>query len=356
MPGKSADPLASAAAAEQLLLLDENRFAWAALEGLNETGEAPAAGRRVGSRFVYLYGPSGAGKSHFVRQFLHDERRRDPELRVACVTAGEFAAELAEASEARRLDRFQARYRDLDLLICEDLAAIEYRHETQQQLVALMDEILNSGGRLILTSLKSPGELAGVQRRLVNRCHGATCAALRAPVAASRAALLAHFALAKQIPIPQDALDLLAAEFPVSPRELHALLNQLDARARQSRCRIDRDFVRRYVDGEIKPASATLAEIARAVARHFGVTISGLRGQRRAQGVVLPRQCAMFLARQLTAETMQTIAAYFGRRNHTTVIHACRRMKVHASDDPTLRQHLAQIHRALGRPDAGARA
>lgn len=337
--------------AEHLLVLEENRFAWAALASLHDAAEQPARGR-----LVYLYGPSGAGKSHLVRQFLRDERRRDPDLRAATVTAGRFAAELAEASEARSVDCFQARYRDLQVFVCEDLTGLEYRHETQQQLVAAIDELLSSGGRVVLTSTRAPGELAGVQRRLVNRCYGGTCAAVEAPGPASRAALLAHFALAKQIPLPQDAVDFLAAELPVSPRELRATVDQLDLQARQARTRIDCDFVRRCLESEIKPRSATLAEIARAVARHFGVTIAGLRGQRRAQGVVLPRQCAMFLARQLTAEPMQAIARYFGRRNHTTVLHACRRMRTLASDEPALRQHLAQIHRALGCSEAGARA
>ena len=332
-----------ATAAADLLLLDENRFAWAALESLKGDEEQPAR-----SRLVYIHGPSGAGKSHLVRQFLRDERRRDPALRSVIVTAGRFAADLAEASEARRVDCFQAHYRDLDLFVCEGMTALQYRLETQQQLIALTDDILKSGGRVVLTATTPPGELVGVQRRLVNRCHGGACAAIEAPGPASRAALLAHFALTRQIPLSQDAINLLARELAVSPRELRAALDQIDAQARQQHARIDCDFIRRYLDGETKPAAATLAVIARVVARHFGVTISGLRGQRRVQGAVLPRQCAMFLSRQLTTEPMHAIARYFGRRNHTTVIHACRRMEVLASDDPALRHHLARIRHALG--------
>lgn len=344
-------------AAEPFLLLDENRFAWAALERLKRDARSSrTSARPLEGRLVYIHGPSGVGKSHLVRQFLRDERRRDPKLRTAILTASEFAAQLADASEARKIGEFQSRYRDLDLFVCEDLAAIEHRPETQQQLVALIDEILKSGGRLVFTSRKSPGELAGVQRRLVNRCHGGTSASIELPGPSARAALLTHFALTRQVPLPQEAIDLLAAELPVSPRELLAAVQQLEVCARLARTRIDRAFVRRYLDGEIKPQSATLPQIAQAVARQFGVPITALRGQRRAQGIVLPRQCAMFLARQFTAEPMQAIARYFGRRNHTTVLHACRRMNSLASDDPTLRQHLAQIRRALGRSEADLRA
>lgn len=346
----------SATAAEHLLLLDENRFAWAALERLKPADRSPRQSRPHEGQLAYLYGPSGAGKSHLVRTFLRDERRRDSKLRTETVTASQFAAELAEASENRCIDQLQSRYRELDIFVCEDLTALEHRSETQQQLVALIDEILKSGGRVILTGRKSPGELAGVQRRLINRCHGGTCAAVDAPGPASRAALLAHFAMSKQIPLSQESIDLLANELPVSPRELLATLNQLEAAARQARARIDQALVRRYLAGEIKPQSATLSQIAQAVARHFGVSVSGLRGQRRIQGVVIPRQCAMFLARQLTAEPMQSIARYFGRRNHTTVIHACRRMKMLLTNDPTLRQHLSQLQRALGGHEAGQRA
>ena len=344
-------------ATEHLLLLDEIRFAWTALELLKRPERPPCtAGPSPAGHLVYLHGPSGAGKSHLVRQFLRDECRRDPKLRTVIVTASQFAAELAAASQNRAIDQFQARYRDLDLFVCEDLTALENRPETQQQLVPLIDEILKSGGRVILTACKSPGELRGVQRRLVNRCHGGTCASIDAPGPASRAALLAHFAVTKQVPLPIDAIDRLAAELAVSPRELLAAITQLDAYARQAKKRIDDDLVRRYLADEIKPPSATLPAIAHAVAQHFSVSIPGLRGQRRVQGVVVPRQCAMFLARQLTTEPLQAIARYFGRRNHTTVLHACRRIKTLAVDDAALRQHLNHIRRGLGNSEVAAGA
>lgn len=342
-------------AVEPFVLLDENRFAAAAVQRLQRRGadRGPAA---AGGRLVHIDGPAGAGKSHLVRQFVRDARRADRTLRTALVTASQFAAELAEASAEKTIDRFQAKYRALDLFICEDLAALENRPETQRQLVAVLDEIMSHGGRVVLTSRKSPGELTGVSARLVSRCHGGTCATIRPPGHASRIRLLEHFSQARQLPLPPDAVALLARELPVSPRELLAAVVQLDALARFEKSPPDLRLARRYLAGEVKPPAATLRQIGEAVARHFGLSAAALRGASRQPGVVLARQCAMFLARALTTKTLAEIARHFGRRNHTTVLHACRRIDTQLVDDPALRQHLAHIRGTLGAPEGTSRA
>lgn len=340
---------ASVAPTIPFLVLDENRFAFAAARRLQQRKPAPP------SRLVYIHGSSGSGKTHLAWTFARDERRANPSVRLAHITAAQFAAELAQASKDKTIPEFQRRYRELGVLICEDLQGLERRHETQRQLVFVLDEILARGGRCLVTCNKAPGELRNVLPQLINRCRGGVAASVALPSETSRRRLVAHFAQTRQIPILAEASEILSRELAVSPRELLGSVVQLDAWARLKGAKVDRSVARRFLDGEVKPRSVTLPEIAQAVARHFGVGGRALRRGTRAHGDVLPRQCAMFLARQLTTEHLRVIAEYFGRKNHGTVLHACKRVELLAEKQAEIRRDLDQIRRSLAGDLAGMR-
>lgn len=345
---------------EPFLLLDENRLAHAALQRLRSNSRVPAASATGGREprapglarapLVYVYGPAGVGKSHLVRQFIREERRHSPDLKIAHVTASQFAAELAEASAEDRVAEFQERYRKLDFLACDDLGSLRKRHESQRQFVAAIDEVMNSGGCVILTGRTLAGELTGLLPRLVNRCHGGVSAAMILPGPASRASLLMQFARVRQIALTKEAIGMLAERMAVPPRELLAAVIQIDAAARLEQVSlIGVSFAERFLAGDVRP-ELKLSQIARAVARHFDVTVATIRSPNRQHGQILPRQCAMLLARELTKEPLVSIARYFGRRNHSTVIHACQRLHRLLDDEPALRRHVGQIRQTLSGP------
>ena len=326
---------------ETFLPLPENRLALAAVEELAE-----ASPGRPG-RLVFLSGPSGVGKSLLVRELIRKEHNKSKKEKRASVTASQFAAELAEASQNHALGAFQEKYRSLDLWILEDVTAIAGRGESQQQLAMALDEILAAGGRVLVSSTQPAGSLERFSRRLVNRFHGGVTASIGLPEFDSRVQLLNHFAAARQILLPHAIAEQLANALPVSPRELLAAVIQLETLARRQNTAITPSLAEYYLNQETPPQPATLSDVAKAVARQFGVPLSGLRGKKRAHGVVLPRQCAMFLARELTDHSLLAIAQFFGRRHHSTVLHACKRMESAQDTEPALRQHLAQIRSAL---------
>jgi chromosomal replication initiator protein len=140
----------------------------------------------------------------------------------------------------------------------------------------------------------------------------------------------------------------LAAELPVSPRELWAVLTQLDSIAREKRRPLDSDLVRKFLDQEVAPLKPRLEDVCLAVARQFGITSAQLRSRKQTRGIVFPRQCAMLAARHLTGRSLEQIGKFFGGRDHSTVLYACRRLTKLLPIEAELRLNLSQIEAALG--------
>lgn len=318
------------------LVLPENRFAFEAISSIGDGAPKP----------IYMYGPSGVGKSHLAHHAVHLFLARQPKARVQHLTAAAFASELAEASSNRTVPLFQTATRAFDLFILEDLQVLSRRPETQAQLLASCNDLTAAGCQMIWTSRDSPGDLAGFLKKLVSRFRGGILARLQPPGPESRLKLLVHFAGLQHLRLPEDAAQMLADELAVSPRELWSVLVQLKGLS-QPRQPVSSDLVRKFLQHEIVPRKPRLDEISQSVARQFGVSVSQLRSRRQSRGVVLPRQCAMFLARQLSGRSLKQIGNYFGGRDHSTVIHACRRLARLLSQETDLRLNLLQIEASL---------
>ncbi len=319
------------------LVLPENRFAF---EAVSSIGEGTP-------RAVFIYGPSGVGKSHLARYAVRSFLSKRPDARVQHLTAGEFAAEFADASSGRTISLFQSATREFDLFVLEDLQVLDGRSQTQFQLLALCNDLAATGCQIIWTSRNSPGEMNGIDKKLLSRFRGGVVAQMRPLELESRIRLLKHFAEFQHLPLPADAAEVLAAGMDVSPRELWSLVGRLDTHSRQHRRPVDSDLVRRLLQHEVAPLKPRLDDICRAVARQFGISIHELRSRRQNRGVVLPRQCAMLLARQFSGRSLEQIGHYFGGRDHSTVIHACRRLARLIPHEAELRQNLSQIETAL---------
>lgn len=319
------------------LVLPENQFAHAAITRCDEV-----------VRTVFIHGPSGVGKTELATQAVHLLLARLPKARVQQMTASEFAAEFAQASVNKTIPLFQSITRKLDLLVLEDIHALEGRPETQSQLLSLINELLATECRVIWTSHKSPGELTNFLPRLVNRFRGGVLAAMRLPGPESRSKLIEHYVKMRSVSATPTALRLLASELGVSPRELFAALRRLAALARHDRRPIDSDLVRKFLAHDVPPQKLRIEDVCRAVARQFGTTATELRSRKRSRSAVLPRQCAMFLARELTPASLEQIGRFFGGRDHSTVVHACQRFVELSGTEVDLRAQLNQIRHSLG--------
>ena len=338
------DVIADAAALDQFLVLPENRFAHSVLQ----SWDSPPNGEPQPP--IFLYGPSGTGKSHLVQATLRQLSENQPDWKTLALTAADFSARYTEAAETRGFRAFRKQFQQLDVLAIEDLHALTGKFEPQRQLVAMLDDVLAHECRLIVTCRTSAAEVSGLIPELVNRCHGAVSVPVRLPAMASRERLLNHWAKNSGLLLAPEVTPFLAEKFAVSPRELQGILIQLRSISQQRKLTLNVDLVRRHLLGQHPHRVFPVPEIAKSVARHFQVTLADLRAKSRQPRLVLPRQCAIFLIRELTDLSLQKIGDYFGGRDHSTILHACHKLNSLLPDQPDLRQHLAKIRTQLQAP------
>ena len=324
-------PRAAANNFETLIPIAEQRLARSALSRLAKPIEQDAKGR-----LLYLVGSAGCGKSALIREFARD-------LPEACViTASEFGAQLAESSDKKELAEFQLRFRSVSVLCCEDIHAIAGRPQTQQQLLAIIDELMAQGRDVIVSSTKLPGQMESYLAKLVNRFRGGTILAIKLPGSESRGQLLRHFAQQQKVTFPRDALALLAESVKVSPRELAGIVTQISERRRP----IKREVIEELLREDYPSHSVTPLVVTKAVAAEFGVTLTALRSSGRSQVLVLPRQSAMWLCRKVCGTPLVKLGEFF-ERQHSSVLHAVRRHEERLKTDAKLRQRMTKVEQAL---------
>lgn len=340
------------------LVLDENRLAWTGIQSLIDSDAA-----QLGfGRCVLIYGPSGCGKSHLcdvlVRELIDKSSRRCERLSAADfreIRGGWSDADPDSETSLRADEPLESavwlrHLTQCDLVVVEDFHQL-IRHPAAQQLFrALFDALRQSGTDLVVTSLQTPGDLKGLQSGIANRLRGGLCVGVKRPGPAARERLLAHFCSHLQIAIPQPILKAFAKQLAVSPRELLGSLLRFDEVVRQQRRMPDAELARAFLRQEILPAQITIEAVAKAVAREFGVRLSDMRSTSRDHVVAVPRQCAMYLARELTGEHLATIGKYFSGRSHSTVLHACSRIAEQIEEDAALRQQVVAVKRVLNVP------
>lgn len=325
------------------LVYDENRFAHAAINELIET----TAHR---GRVVVLHGPAGVGKSHLTHLLIRELSRRGAftplkftpsEIRIE---ATESLPEIPWPSAVPQRTAQQRRR----VLVCEDLQLAARLDGVQQAIVAWMDECQAGGIDVVVTMNRTPGDIAGLSARLRNRLRSGTCAGLPLPDTVARDALLKHFCIHSQLPLPPHVTKLLARKLTLSPRELQGALLRFDDFARQLGKPLDAQTAMAFLKTEVLPTALTIDAITRTVAREFGIKLGDIRSDARDSTLKTARQCAMFLTRELTGGQFAKIGEYFANRSHSTVMHACERIATLLHEDAALRQRLAAVKQSLG--------
>ncbi len=267
-------------------------------------------------------------------------------------TAVDFARELAEGIETQAVDEFRAKYRAAALLVFEDLGQLATRKSgklsAQEEFIHTLDALLADGRWVVVTASAAPAELPGILPALQSRLTAGLTIPLAPPGPETRLAVLRQLAAIRNVELPDAVAQLLAEGLTGTVPELAGALVQLMMRAHVAGDPIDLPAAKRYLSVRNgKRRQPTLHEIALATARHFSLKLSDLRSPVRRRALVTARGVAVYLARHLTHESLEEIGHYFGGRDHTTVIHSCRKTEELRQTDPAIAEAIARVQKEL---------
>jgi chromosomal replication initiator protein len=302
---------------------------------------------------LVLCGPSGTGKSHLARGIAAAWQGRYPGQRVVSTVAVDFARGLAEAIEAQSIEDFRAHWRGADLAVFEDVADLAGRGAAQEELIRTLDVLLEDGAQVVVTARSAPAGLDGLSPALRSRLMAGLSVPLSSPGPDSRRAVLRQWSKLRRLDLADAIVELLVDGLEGTVPELVGAMVQLEVPARHAARPIDAVTVRRFLAKRPRAGRPQIRDIAAATARHFSLKLGDLRGAARRRPVVAARDVAMFLTRQLTKETLQGIGQYFGGRDHSTVLHGCRKAEQLLQSDPAIRQAVDQLCRRLQPQSAG---
>ena len=322
------------------LSFDENRLGRAAVTRLNPTAR---------STMTLLYGSHGVGKTHLALWAISQLKNRYPRLKFSCTSAELLAAMIEHSENDQSLAELFERFRSLQILICEDLQQLELQPEAQRRLQLLIDSLEQGSTQILFTSRKAPGEIRSLDQKLVSRIHGGLCVRITQPGLESRVQLFQTWFRELRLPILKPfvaSAQFLAERMPLSVFELRLAVMALAREQRKEPCPIDTAYLERWIRTVDRTPRLSLDTIIKQVAKEFSVDSSQILSRSRQQGLAIPRQCAMWLARELTGRPLETIGDFFGR-SHTTVSHSLARLKDQIPKNPSLRQHVQKLRQQL---------
>ena len=308
---------------ERFVVDASNRVAFNAAQALAEPGTP---------RFspLFLHSGTGLGKTHLMHAIGHAYLAHSPEAVVLCMSAERFMFDFVSAMRARDTYQFKMRLRGADLLLIDDLQFIAGKDATQEEFFHTVNEVMAAGKRLVISADRCPQALDGVEPRLISRMGMGLIADIKPPEPTLRRAVLERrLADLPGVAVPASVLDLLADRIGSSIRELEGAFNRVVAYAQLTGERVDVDFAVATLGDTLRGSQkrVTIDEIQKLVSQHFDLKALDLVSARRARAVARPRQIAMYLAKRLTTRSLPEIGRKFGGRDHSTVIHAVKRIE-----------------------------
>lgn len=303
---------------------------------------------------LYIHSSVGLGKTHLLHAIAWEVKRRQPNAQILYLTAERFRYQFVEALRSSDPLAFKERFRNINMLLIDDL---EFLHgeRTEQEFDHIINALLDGGKQVVVASARAPNHIERLNERMRSRLQrglvtelGAFDHELRLKVLEKR--LAEKRAGDPSFTLSRDVLDLLASRLTESGRELEGAITRLYATWQYMRTPITLDIaetiIRDLVQG-IEPRRIKIEDILRIISRHFGVSKHDLLSQRRHRSVVWPRQIGMYLAKQLTARSLPEIGRRFGNRDHTTVLHAIRKIEGEVTGNPRLRDELEELKKLL---------
>ena len=298
---------------------------------------------------LFIYGGVGLGKTHLMHSVGQAMLAKNPDAKILYLHSERFVADMVKALQLKAIDEFKNFYRSLDALLIDDIQFFAGKERSQEEFFHTYNALLEGGQQMILTCDRYPKEIDGVEERLKSRFGWGLTVAVEPPELETRAAILINKAEQLGFYLSKDAAFFIAQRIRSNVRELEGALKRVIAHAQFAGRQIDIDLIRESLKDllALQDKLVTIDNIQRVVADYYKLKMSDMLSKRRSRSVARPRQIAMSVAKDLTNYSLPEIGESFGGRDHTTVIHACRKVKELAIGDREVKQDLKHIYRLL---------
>lgn len=288
-----------------------------------------AESKKVQFNPLFLYGGVGLGKTHLMHAIAWHIKKCHPERRVIYLSAEKFMYQFIRALRYKDTDAFKEQFRSVDVLMIDDVQFISGKDTTQEEFFHTFNELVDRNHQVIVSADKSPSDLEGMEERLKSRLGWGLVADIHPTTYELRLGILQAKAEALRMEIPKDVLEFLACKISSNVRELEGGLNRIIAHSTLVGREISLGMTQEVLYDLLKANDrrVTVEDIQRRVAEYFSIKISDMQSARRSQNVARPRQVAMYLSKMLTSRSFPEIGRKFGGRDHTTVLHAVRKVE-----------------------------
>ena len=298
---------------------------------------------------LFIYGGVGLGKTHLVNAIGNSILKRHPGTKVCYYTSEKFMNELINSLRYNRMDEFRNKFRSMDILLIDDIQFIAGKERTQEEFFHTFNALYESHKQIVVTSDKFPKEIPGLEDRLRSRFEWGLIADIQPPDIETKQAILKMKAEQNNIDLPENVALFLANSVCSNVRELEGYLIRIGAYASLTSTPLNLDMAREVLKDILveKNKELTVEEILKKVSHHFNVKVSDVKSSRRHKAIVLPRQIAMYLARQLTSASYPEIGERFGGKDHSTIIHEISKIEKLMVEDFNLRNNIESLKKSL---------
>ena len=298
---------------------------------------------------MFLYGGVGLGKTHLIHAIGNHLLKEKPSARIRYIHAEQYVSDVVRAYQQKAFDRFKRYYHSLDLLLIDDIQFFSGKSRTQEEFFYAFEALLSNKAQVIITSDTYPKEMAGIDDRLISRFDSGLTVAIEPPELEMRVAILMKKALSEGIPMSEDVAFFVAKHLRSNVRELEGALRKILAFVRFHGKEVTIEVARVALKDllSIQNRQISVDNIQKAVADFYSIKVADMYSKKRPANIARPRQIAMFMAKELTQKSLPEIGELFGGRDHTTVLHAVRKIGEERSHDGQLNHEIHVIEQTL---------
>jgi len=298
---------------------------------------------------MFLYGGVGLGKTHLIHAIGNHLLKEKPNARIRYIHAEQYVSDVVRAYQQKAFDRFKRYYHSLDLLLIDDIQFFSGKSRTQEEFFYAFEALLSNKAQVIITSDTYPKEMAGIDDRLISRFDSGLTVAIEPPELEMRVAILMKKAISEGIPMSEDVAFFVAKHLRSNVRELEGALRKILAFVRFHGREVTIDVARTALKDllSIQNRQISVDNIQKAVADFYSIKVADMYSKKRPANIARPRQIAMFMAKELTQKSLPEIGELFGGRDHTTVLHAVRKIADERAHDGQLNHEIHVIEQTL---------